>query len=289
MEIHHYTSIENLALILKNKTIRFTRLDKVDDSEEAGLSCKNIQLSYYTFVSCWTDSEEESIPLWKMYAGKEMHGIRISLDSDMFLKYHIPSGRFYGVDVYSKNEKSSILPIEKIVTKDYLVVPSFNDSEMFFKKVLYVDNPFSEMRDVVQIQDMGNGEGAMKMNLKKIGLYKRKCWAFQKEHRFTLTILPNPILKNNLFHSVFPRNIKWKYGSFKSTTKWTSQMNKRGWTESQITEAINMGKKYKAINNVNKGHKASRYVHPKTGRSVVIDDITHELLQVGGNGFKWTD
>ncbi len=54
MEIHHYTSIENLALILKNKTIRFTRLDKVDDSEEAGLSCKNIQLSYYTFVSCWT-------------------------------------------------------------------------------------------------------------------------------------------------------------------------------------------------------------------------------------------
>lgn len=40
MEIHHYTSIENLALILKNKTIRFTRLDKVDDSEEAGLSCK---------------------------------------------------------------------------------------------------------------------------------------------------------------------------------------------------------------------------------------------------------
>ena len=54
MEIHHYTSIENLALILKNKTIRITRLDKVDDSEEAGLSCKNIQLSYYTFVSCWT-------------------------------------------------------------------------------------------------------------------------------------------------------------------------------------------------------------------------------------------
>ena len=47
------------------------------------------------------------------------------------------------------------------------------------------------MRDVVHIQVMGNGEGAMKMNLKKIGLYKRKCWAFQKEHRFTLTILPN--------------------------------------------------------------------------------------------------
>ncbi len=34
MDIHHYTNIENLALILKNKTIRFNRLDKVDDLEE---------------------------------------------------------------------------------------------------------------------------------------------------------------------------------------------------------------------------------------------------------------
>lgn len=31
MKIYHYTNIEALALILKNQTIRFNRLDKVDD------------------------------------------------------------------------------------------------------------------------------------------------------------------------------------------------------------------------------------------------------------------
>ena len=33
MIIHQYTSIDSLALILKNKTIRFKRLDKMDDIE----------------------------------------------------------------------------------------------------------------------------------------------------------------------------------------------------------------------------------------------------------------
>ena len=32
--IYHYTNIETLALILKNKTIRFNRLDRVDDISE---------------------------------------------------------------------------------------------------------------------------------------------------------------------------------------------------------------------------------------------------------------
>ena len=34
MKLYHYTSLETLALILKNRTIMFNRLDKVDDVEE---------------------------------------------------------------------------------------------------------------------------------------------------------------------------------------------------------------------------------------------------------------
>lgn len=34
MRIYHYTNIDTLALILKNRTIRFNRLDNVDDLEE---------------------------------------------------------------------------------------------------------------------------------------------------------------------------------------------------------------------------------------------------------------
>jgi len=26
--------------------------------------------------------------------------------------------------------------------------------------------------------------------------------------------------------------------------------------------------------------------HPETGRSVIVDDVTHEVLRVGGDGFE---
>lgn len=80
---------------------------------------------------------------------------------------------------------------------------------------------------------------------------------------------------------------KWVFGSFKSSTKWANQLAKRGWTEKQITEAITKGKKFSAVNNVNKANTATRYVHPTTGQSIVIDDVTKELLHVGGPGFKY--
>ena len=66
-----------------------------------------------------------------------------------------------------------------------------------------------------------------------------------------------------------------------------SQLSKRGWTPLQITEAISKGKSFEAVNMVNKANPAIRYVHPKTGQSVVIDKVTNELLHVGGPGFKY--
>jgi len=189
MEIHHYTSIDNLALILKSKTIRFTRLDKVDDGDEAKQSSNNIKLSHYAFVSCWSDNKEESIPLWKMYAGKDMNGVRITLDSDMFLKYPIESGNYHGINIIGG---TSILPIEKAFTKDYYIVPPFFNSTAFLKKIEYVEEPSENMEDVARLTYLGNNKGEMNLDTKKIGIYKRKCWSFQCECRFILIIIPNP-------------------------------------------------------------------------------------------------
>ena len=62
--IHHYTSINTLALILDSRKLRFNRLDKVDDVKEIdGLTSG---FCTYIYISCWTDEKEESIPLWKM-------------------------------------------------------------------------------------------------------------------------------------------------------------------------------------------------------------------------------
>jgi filamentous hemagglutinin len=79
----------------------------------------------------------------------------------------------------------------------------------------------------------------------------------------------------------------WIPGSHKSPQKFQNQMQKRGWTPKQIDEAMAKGQKLPAINNVNPDNTATRYVHPGTGRSVVVDDITREVLHVGGDGFKY--
>jgi len=80
---------------------------------------------------------------------------------------------------------------------------------------------------------------------------------------------------------------KWSFGGHKSAQTWANQMAKRGWTPQQIDEAIEHGQQFAAPNNVNPANGATRYVNPTTGRSVVVDNVTGELLQVGGNGFRY--
>jgi hypothetical protein len=64
-------------------------------------------------------------------------------------------------------------------------------------------------------------------------------------------------------------------------------MAQRGWTPDQITEAIQNGPKFSATNNVNPVNPATRYVHPTTGRSVVVDNVTGEVIRVGGDVFVY--
>ena len=45
------------------------------------------------------------------------------------------------------------------------------------------------------------------------------------------------------------------------------------------------GSLHKAVNHVNPGNSATRYEYQD--KSVVIDDVTKELLHVGKEGFKY--
>lgn len=64
-------------------------------------------------------------------------------------------------------------------------------------------------------------------------------------------------------------------------------MEKRGWTSGQITEATARGQQFSAANRLNLSNGATRYVHPDTGRSVVLVNVTREVIHVGGDGFKY--
>ena len=71
----------------------------------------------------------------------------------------------------------------------------------------------------------------------------------------------------------------------KATPKKQRQMQERGWNDKQVQEAVDKGEQIPAINKET-GNSATRYVHPETGKSVVIDDVTEQPLQFGGKGFK---
>ncbi len=79
---------------------------------------------------------------------------------------------------------------------------------------------------------------------------------------------------------------KWKLGKHKTKQKWKNQMKDRGWNGKQITEAIKKGRAFPVENKMT-GGAATRYVHPRTGRSIVRDNKTKEILQVGGDGFNF--
>lgn len=61
MMIYHYTTIDSLALTLKNQTLLFNRLDCVDDIEEGSVESSGIYIGKCVFVSCWTESKEGSV------------------------------------------------------------------------------------------------------------------------------------------------------------------------------------------------------------------------------------
>jgi hypothetical protein len=78
-----------------------------------------------------------------------------------------------------------------------------------------------------------------------------------------------------------------KFGRHKPAEKWQRLLERRGWTLEQIDEAIATGSRYPTRNYVNPGNTATRYVSARTGKSVVVDDQTGEILHVGGPGYQY--
>jgi len=79
----------------------------------------------------------------------------------------------------------------------------------------------------------------------------------------------------------------WRFGANHSDIQWQQRIAKRGWSVDQIDEAIATGQRFSATNLVHPANPATRYVHPTTGRSVVRDDVTGEVVHVGGDGFLY--
>ena len=195
MLIHHYTNIESLAMILSTKKIRFNRLDRVDDLEEGRIEVQDVPLGKYTYVSCWTEDKEESIPLWKMYTDNGI-GVRISLPKDMFKDYMFIGG-LTGLDVsalmrYVDHTQTPFLwkiPGSEYKGKNYLIIPiESNNPATFYYKIQYVDDVLSKTKE--QAEKIIFDDIDYNMDLGKVGIFKHLRWEFEKESRFVLRIIP---------------------------------------------------------------------------------------------------
>ena len=193
--IHHYTNIEVLSLILKNRTLRFNRLDRVDDPEESNFISNGVNLGPYTFVSCWTEAKEESIPMWKMYT-KENWGVRLSVVKGGLFKTYTEKDGFRHNGLVATNLGAPIqflFPAEVRYSQTKYTPPFLTtdyDGCGFYRKIEYVDDVQQYAGDSVDIVRHPNGKGSICIRFDKVGSYKNKRWYFQEESRFVLYFMP---------------------------------------------------------------------------------------------------
>jgi hypothetical protein len=65
-------------------------------------------------------------------------------------------------------------------------------------------------------------------------------------------------------------------------------MQARGWTKEEIVDAYENGEQVSVVDRTSGDTPATRYINPTTGKSVVINDETGKVIQVGKEGFDFT-
>lgn len=199
MKLYHYTTIDSLAHILKSRSIKFNRLDQLDDlseSEEFG----SFNPLKYTFSSSFTWDDRENIALWKMYANME-RGVRLEFDSTCIFNpklTDLPPHSITG-DMIPKSILTSIKSND-IVNQDFLLVfwNSVDDQNLgagiHLKKVEYTDHIKDIYKSLLKFDSVKH---SLECDVWKFGFYKSKYWEFQKEVRLLIYTMPNCHSKND--------------------------------------------------------------------------------------------
>lgn len=187
-KIYHYTDIPTLALILKNKTIRFKRFDLMDDRTETDGLPEMLKKNY--FLSCWVLDKNEKIPQWAMYAPR---GVRIEILNKWYKKFPIPIA---GTDQYldklpledSHPARNQFFPKAYFDWyqngQKYYFSPPMDEEDGFIVKVEYDEN-FATLKKE-HWREIENGNGISLSDIAAPIRFKDSYWSFQDEVRFYL-------------------------------------------------------------------------------------------------------
>ncbi len=193
--LYHYTSIDTLEKILENKSICFSNLGIVDDLDEVETSDID-KFGRFCYVSCWTREEKESIPMWNMYT-PGMQGVRIRLKEFPFKRYVFEPGTCSNterIETYINLEERNKgnLPHILAVYPQLIEVDYTEKEELLYPKIRYVNSEFLQepvVEDGIK-KTITRTNKSITYETKYIGVFKRKCWAFQKEWRYKIFLAP---------------------------------------------------------------------------------------------------
>lgn len=173
--LYQYTSVESLGKILASRTLRFSRLDTMNDPEEATAADVPLAASS-VFVSCWTATEVEQIPMWSMY-GQNLTGVRIRLPANMFAGREKPTvfekgGAICKFDSWYSVERQA----PAMGTKGCAIIGP--------NKVYYSDDPAYRNRRLVYRKG-----GLAHLYPYDLGMVKGTDWSYEQEWRFKIASL----------------------------------------------------------------------------------------------------
>ena len=185
--LYHYTSIDKLALILKNRTIRLNPLDKMDDLQEQKTADVD-NLGRFVFVSSWTDDTTESIPMWKMYTNPES-GVRIKLRKNPFIWHGTMvkdiaanTGMKISNDTDPNGKIPTFLNLATLMGDGVMSVQAYGGDILV--KVNYTDDISKLEPKVSKIAD-----GKVQLSIGDLGRHKNTHWSFQNEWRYIMTFM----------------------------------------------------------------------------------------------------
>lgn len=191
--LYHYTSVETLALILKNRSIRFNSLDKMDDlQEKEAKDIKNI--GQFIYVSAWTSEREESIPMWNMYASLNA-GVRIRLKCNPFFRYDNTAQELEKVAKMHIEDKTNGEPLHSYISISEMFEKGFFSVQALSGVVLHKVE-YTQDEEKLYPSILKNNGDQFSVNFGDMGKYKNTHWDFQKEWRYILHILPLNLNQN---------------------------------------------------------------------------------------------
>lgn len=207
MKIYHYTSIETLALILKHKSIRFNRLDKMDDHFEKTFLLNQYNWSPYAYVSCWSENPVENIPLWHTYCPGGA-GVRIALDQDFIdwdkqtIAISVPSQPSHH-KLPSKDSSGAV----SVTFNPIRIYRPLSDEDCYHHVTYANEDEYREYENTIGMES-SNNEVEESIMRKYVGLFRKDKWAFQDESRFVIYAVPYTLTDAVVTHKDFVNLIK---------------------------------------------------------------------------------